>query len=31
MKQYEEAYNDFVFLGAVPIDFDLKVIQEDVW
>jgi len=22
MKQYEEKYNDFKFLGAVPIDFD---------
>ena len=27
LKQYEEKYNDFTFLGAVPIDFDI-VIKE---
>ena len=24
MKQYENTYNDFVFIGPVPIDFDLQ-------
>ena len=24
MKQYEQTYNDFIFIGPVPIDFDLQ-------
>ena len=27
MKQYEKKYDDFIFFGAVPIDFD-DVISE---
>ena len=25
MKQYEKKYNNFIFIGPVPIDFDHKL------
>lgn len=31
MKQYEETYKDFIFLGPSPIDFDNKLDSKCVW
>jgi hypothetical protein len=31
LKQYEETYKNFKFIGPTPIDFDTKVEQNCVW
>ena len=31
MRQYEDAYDDFEFIGPSPIDYDIKVNNQCVW